>query len=54
MAFPLYPQFAEALAPMAAATADTTPPPAGNVATRRAVPEGLLANVGKAQSTPPA
>ena len=40
MAFTLDPEVAEALAPFGAETAGTTPPPVGDVATRRATLEG--------------
>lgn len=52
MPFTLDPEVAEALAPMAEAAAGTTPPPAGDVATRRAVLESIFAHVGSLQPLP--
>ena len=47
------PEFAAALAPMAEAMAETTPPPVGDVHTRRATLEAIIASAGAAQPTPP-
>jgi hypothetical protein len=47
------PEFAAALAPMAEAMAETTPPPVGDVHTRRASLEAIIAGAGAAQPTPP-
>ncbi|MFD3807494.1 alpha/beta hydrolase [Streptomyces sp. NPDC058611] len=52
MSFTFDPQVAEALAPMADAMADATPPPVGDVAARRAVLEGLIGHTDTAQPTP--
>jgi acetyl esterase/lipase len=52
MAFTFDPQVAEALAPIAAALAGTTPPPVGDVASRRAALEGLIGHTDTAQPTP--
>ncbi|MEO3809186.1 alpha/beta hydrolase [Sphaerisporangium sp. B11E5] len=52
MGFALDPQVAEALAPIAEAMAGTTPPPVGDVATRRAALEGLIAHTDQAQPRP--
>ncbi|WP_406177286.1 alpha/beta hydrolase [Streptomyces sp. NBC_00996] len=51
MSLSLDPEVAQALAPMAAVTADATPP-VGDVATRRAVLEGIIAHAGDAQPMP--
>jgi acetyl esterase/lipase len=52
MAFTLDPQVADALTPIAAAMAGTTPPPVGDVAARRAAIEGLIAHIDTAQPAP--
>jgi acetyl esterase/lipase len=52
MALALDPQVAQALAPITAAMAGVTPPPVGDVATRRAALEGLIAHADAAQPTP--
>ncbi|MEZ0075794.1 alpha/beta hydrolase [Planotetraspora sp. GP83] len=52
MSFTLDPQVAEALAPIAAAMAGSTPPPVGDVAARRAALEGLIAHTDAAQPAP--
>ncbi|MFD1934472.1 MULTISPECIES: alpha/beta hydrolase [Nonomuraea] len=52
MSFTLDPQVAEALAPIAAAMAGSTPPPVGDVAARRAALEGLIGHADTAQPTP--
>ncbi|MGJ6961615.1 alpha/beta hydrolase [Streptosporangium sp. G11] len=52
MPFTLDPQVAEALAPIAAAMAEATPPPVGDVAARRAALEGLIGHADTAQPTP--
>jgi hypothetical protein len=52
MAFTLDPEVAEALAPFAAETADTTPPPVGDVATRRATLKGIFHYGDTAQQLP--
>ncbi|MEO3868301.1 alpha/beta hydrolase [Nonomuraea sp. B12E4] len=52
MSLTLDPEVAQALAPMVAALADSTPPPVGDVATRRAVLEGVIAHAGAAQPMP--
>lgn len=52
MTLTLDPQVAQALAPIAAAMAGTMPPPVGDVATRRAALEGLIAHADTAQPTP--
>ncbi|WP_410872080.1 alpha/beta hydrolase [Nocardia sp. A7] len=49
MAFTLDPQVADALAPMATAMADSTPPPVGDVAGRRAILEQVIAHADTAQ-----
>jgi len=46
------PEVAEALAPLAAASAAETPPPVGDVATRRALLESMFAHVGALQPMP--
>lgn len=52
MSSTLDPQVADALAPIAAAMAGVTPPPVGDVATRRAALERLIAHTDTAQPTP--
>ncbi|MGW7477902.1 alpha/beta hydrolase [Nonomuraea muscovyensis] len=52
MTISLDPQVAEALAPIAAAMAGSTPPPVGDVAGRRAALEGLIAHADAAQPRP--
>ncbi|GIH94253.1 alpha/beta hydrolase [Planobispora siamensis] len=52
MSFTLDPQVAQALAPIAAAMAGATPPPAGDVAARRTALEALIAHTDAAQPTP--
>jgi acetyl esterase/lipase len=52
MALTLNPEVAQALAPMAAAMAGSTPPPVGDVASRRMVLEGIIAHAGDAQPRP--
>jgi acetyl esterase/lipase len=52
MSFILDPEVAEALAPFAAATAGSTPPPAGDVAARRAVLESIFRYGDTAQPFP--
>ncbi len=52
MALTLDPEVAQALAPMAAAMAGSTPPPVGDVATRRMILEGVIAHAGDAQPRP--
>lgn len=52
MSFTLDPQVAEALAPIAAAMAGSTPPPVGDVAARRTALEGLIGHADTAQPTP--
>ena len=47
------PELAAALAPIAEAMAETTPPPVGDVETRRASLEAITAGAGAAQPTPP-
>jgi hypothetical protein len=53
MTFAFDPEFAAALAPMAEAMAETTPPPVGDVQTRRETFEANIASAGAAQPTPP-
>jgi hypothetical protein len=45
MSLTLDPEVAQALAPMAAPAADQTPPPVGDVLTRRTVQDHILAEV---------
>jgi acetyl esterase/lipase len=52
MAFTLDPEVAEALAPFGAETAGTTPPPVGDVATRRVTLEGIFHYGDTAQQFP--
>ena len=52
MSFTLDPQVAEALAPFAAETAGSTPPPVGDVATRRVTLEGIFQYGDTAQQFP--
>jgi acetyl esterase/lipase len=52
MSFTLDPQVAEALAPFAAETAGSTPPPVGDVAARRAALEGVFRYADTAQPFP--
>lgn len=52
MSLSLDPEIAEALAPMAGAMADTTPPAVGDVATRRALWEPIIGAAGTAQPIP--
>lgn len=52
MTLTLDPEVAAALEPMAAAMADATPPPVGDVATRRTVLEAVIAHAGEAQPMP--
>lgn len=47
------PEVAASLAPMAEAMAETTPPPVGDVETRRGSLEAITAGAGAAQPTPP-
>ena len=53
MTFTFDPEFAAALAPMAEAMAESTPPPVGDVKARRATFEAIIASTGAAQPTPP-
>jgi hypothetical protein len=53
MSFAFDPEFAAALAPMAEAMAETTPPPVGDVQTRRETFEAIIASAGAEQPTPP-
>jgi acetyl esterase/lipase len=53
MTFALDPEFAAALAPNAEAMAESTPPPVGDVKTRRATFEAIIASANTAQPTPP-
>jgi acetyl esterase/lipase len=50
--FTLDPQVAEAFVPFAAAMADSTPPPVGDIATRRIAFEGLIGQADTAQPFP--
>src|ERR1043166_8376519 len=52
MALSLDPEIAEALAPMAGAMADTTPPAVGDVAAQRALWEPIIGAAGTAQPIP--
>src|SRR6187549_1387990 len=52
MPFTMDPEVAEALAPLAAASADRTPPPVGDVAPRRAGLDAMFAQVGAMQPRP--
>jgi acetyl esterase/lipase len=52
LAFTLDPEVAAALAPMVAAMADVTPPPAGDVESRRPVLEAIMAETAAAQPMP--
>jgi len=52
MTFQLDKEVADVLAPMAAAMAQTTPPPVGDVQARRELLEPLLAQTGTAQPMP--
>ena len=52
MAFTLDPEVATALAPMVAAMADVTPPPVGDVESRRPVLEAIMAETAAAQPMP--
>jgi hypothetical protein len=52
MSFTLDPQVAEAVAPIAAATAGSTPPPVGDIAARRAALEGIFQYADTAQPFP--
>lgn len=52
MSFTFDPEVAEALAPFAAATAGSTPPPVGDVAARRATLEGVFQYGDTAQPFP--
>src|SRR5688572_32222765 len=52
MALSLDPEIAEALAPMAGAMADATPPAVGDVAARRAMWEPIIGAAGTAQPIP--
>ncbi|SEG95675.1 Acetyl esterase/lipase [Nonomuraea solani] len=52
MSFTLDPQVAEALAPIVAAMAGSTPPPVGDVAARRVAVEGLIGHADTARPTP--
>ena len=52
MAFTLDPEVAAALAPMVAAMADVTPPPVGDVKSRRPVLEAIMAETAAAQPMP--
>jgi hypothetical protein len=52
MAFTLDPEAAAALAPMAAAMADTVPPPVGDVGSRRPVLETIMVQTAALQSMP--
>jgi acetyl esterase/lipase len=51
MTFALDPEFATALAPNAEAMAESTPPPVGDVKTRRATFEAIIASANAAQPT---
>lgn len=53
MTFRLDPEFAAALAPMAEAMAESTPPPVGDVKTRRATLEAITAAAGAAGAAQP-
>ena len=53
MTFALDPEFAAALAPNAEAMAESTPPPVGDVKTRRATFEAIIASANAAQPTAP-
>ncbi|NKE59762.1 alpha/beta hydrolase [Lentzea sp. PSKA42] len=53
MSLTLDPEIAEALAPMAGAMADATPPAVGDVAARRAMWEPIIGAAGTAQPFPP-
>src|SRR6185369_11604833 len=52
MALSLDPEIAEALAPMAGAMADTTPPAVGDIAAQRALWEPIIGAAGTAQPIP--
>src|SRR5580658_10579908 len=52
LAFTLDPEVATALAPMAAAMTDVTPPPVGDVKSRRPVLEAIMAETASAQTMP--
>jgi len=52
MSLTLDPEVAQALAPMAAPAADQTPPPVGDVLTRRTVQDHILAEVCEALPMP--
>ncbi|MGW7203089.1 hypothetical protein [Streptomyces sp. NPDC054837] len=52
MALSLDPEIAEALAPMAGAMADATPPAVGDIAARRAMWEPIIGAAGTAQPIP--
>jgi hypothetical protein len=52
LAFTLDPEVAAALAPMVAAMADVTPPPVGDVESRRPVLEAIMAETAAAQPMP--
>ncbi|WP_237304742.1 hypothetical protein [Streptomyces qaidamensis] len=52
MALSLDPEIAEALAPMAGAMADATPPAVGDIAARRAMWEPIIGAAGTAQPAP--
>jgi acetyl esterase/lipase len=52
MTFTLDPEMAAALAPMAEAMKGTTPPPAGDVATRRTIFEPMIGHANAAPGTP--
>jgi hypothetical protein len=52
LAFTLDPEVAAALEPMAAAMADVTPPPVGDVESRRPVLEAIMAETAAAQPMP--
>jgi acetyl esterase/lipase len=52
LAFTLDPEVATALAPMVAAMADVTPPPVGDVESRRPVLEAIMAETAAAQPMP--
>ncbi len=52
MPFAVDPEVAKALAPMIAAMGDATPPPAGDIASRRAINEGFMAHTAAAQPVP--
>ncbi len=52
MPFELDPEVAKALEPMIAAMGEMTPPPVGDIASRRTVNEAIMAQTGAAQPVP--